>query len=105
MVRDFSLWTWDRAAGAESKRPTSASGRSSLSGAFWFGTLRSRTSGLSPDPPWPLPARLAELAFEGRFVPDAAAIMKIGNDPSRFFFRFGLGLLQLVGYQLPSIRA
>ena len=40
-------------------------------GSGWFGAPRPRTSGLSPDPPWPLPARLAEPAFYGRFVPDA----------------------------------
>src|ERR1022692_2112800 len=64
------FWIGSRSR-AESKRPTWASGRSSLSGAFGFETPWSRTSGLSPDPPWPLPARLAEPAFDGRFVPDA----------------------------------
>jgi hypothetical protein len=42
--------------------------------------------------------------FKGRFVPDAPGIMKIAARPSRFFFRLGLGLLQLVGYQFEIIR-
>jgi hypothetical protein len=32
-------------------------------GSDWFEAFRPRTSGLSPDPPWPLPARLAESVF------------------------------------------
>jgi hypothetical protein len=98
MVRDFIIGLESRSR-AENKRPIWASDRSSFSGAFWFEALWPRTSGLSPDPPWPLPARLAEPAFEGRFVPDAPAIMKIAARPSRFFFGIRLGLLQLVGYQ------
>src|ERR1022692_4785717 len=42
------FWIGSRSR-AESKRPTWASGRSSLSGAFGFETPWSRTSGLSPD--------------------------------------------------------
>ncbi len=60
MRRDFSLWE-DRASGLENKK-TDLGIRSVLSsGAFLVrnsGELR--TSGVSPDPPWPLPARLAE---------------------------------------------
>jgi hypothetical protein len=103
MMRDV-LCGFDRAAGLKAKdRPGHQVGLL-LSGAFWFEAFRPRTSGLSPVPPWPLPARLAEPAFEGRFVPDAPGIMKIAVDPSRVFFRLGLGLLQLVGYQFEIIR-
>jgi hypothetical protein len=45
--------------------------------------LGSRTSGVAPDPPWPLPARLAEPAVEGRLVPDAWAKLKNRGLPSR----------------------
>src|ERR1700690_1927395 len=98
----FFLWI-DRAAGAENKRPTWASGRSSFSGAFWFGAPWLRTSGLSPDPPWPLPARLAEPAFEGRFVPDASEMMEFAALPSRVFLGIGLGFPQLVGHQFEDM--
>jgi hypothetical protein len=67
----------------ENKKPTWASDRLSLSGAFWFEAFQPRTSGLSPDPPWPLPARLAEPRLASRFVPDAvcslAAIWKLSS--------------------------
>jgi hypothetical protein len=98
MMRD-DLGGFYRAAGLENKRPTWASGRSSFSGAFWFGAFRPRTSGLSPDPPWPLPARLAEPAFEGRFVPDASEMMEFAAVPSRVFFGIAPGVPQLVAHQ------
>jgi hypothetical protein len=48
---------------------------------------------------------LAEPAFEGRFVPDAALMMEFDASPSRVFFGLELGLLQLVGYQIENIRS
>src|SRR6185312_7652472 len=76
---------------SETKKPARASGRLSSRGAGWFGAAGPRTSGLAPDPPWPLPARLAEPGFEARFVTDARWSM--GPSPqgsSRFcVIRFG----------------
>jgi hypothetical protein len=71
---------------------------------FGSGPFGPRTSGLSPDPPWPLPARLAEPAFEGRFVPDASEMMEFAAVPSRVFFGIELGSPQLVGHQFENIR-
>jgi hypothetical protein len=48
---------------------------------------------------------LAEPAFEGRFVPDAAPMMEFDAHPSRVIFGLELGLLQLVGYQIEDIRS
>jgi hypothetical protein len=66
---------------------------------FGSGPCEPRTSGLSPDPPWPLPARLAEPAFEGRFVPDASEMMEFAAVPSRVFFGIAPGVPQLVAHQ------
>ena len=90
MVRD-DLCGWNRAAGLKAKdRPGHQVGHR-FRERFGSGPFGPRTSGLSPDPPWPLPARLAEPASEGRLVPDARRIMEIGSNPSRVFLGLGLG--------------
>jgi hypothetical protein len=88
MMRDFLCGIY-RASGFENKKPIWASDRFRLRERSWFATLEGkRTSELSLDPPWPLPARLAEPAFEGQLVPDARSTVRIGNEPSRLFFGF-----------------
>src|SRR6476620_2278256 len=88
MMRDDLCGRY-RASGSENKKPTWASGRFSSSGAFLVqGSDESRTSGVSPDPPWPLPARLAESAFYGRLVPDANGKLANILPSSRLFSPF-----------------
>ena len=71
--------------GIENKRPTWHQVGRLFSGAFWFDARRPRTSGLSPDPPWPLPARLAELQLSPKFVPDAGTSVPIHRRITRQF--------------------
>jgi hypothetical protein len=89
MMRDFLCGSY-RASGLKTKNRPGHQVGFHLRERSWFEARLSLAhpdpAEARPDPPWPLPARLAEPAFYRQLVPDAGVNVIMIPMPSRLFF-------------------